>query len=817
MSISDGFVAPAPSDSTPSNPPAPRRRSPLGRAFDFVFPPAPDARRVPSGILGDNRFETLGYVLALALAAGAAVFLEFIMTQSAVPPGGDPGQWITTSYAYVGLPYPSWIIPGQYPPLSFPLLGAIVRASGVVLGARIYIAAVTLLLGLAGYFWARAVVRTWTIALLIEGFLLLNPSFIELFFFGAYPNLLGFVFFFLAIGFAVRFVRSRSGNHAFWFWICLGAAVLTHTLVAVMLVATIAFIALPLLALRRIPRELFTDRRSQLGALIGLGAVAAFYGLTSLLGVPHNQYLSSGAFAYVKNGLGAILSLLLVPAFPAFTIAASTALELFVLFDALLLIVLAVFVVFRPWVFTLSLLVVIASLLGVTTLIVVGWELAIVTDYVRLGYFLIPGSVLLLGIIADWATSELRKRYAARRSRPAPPAPGRPRRWSPAWPLPSSVLVLVLGVVLLVVMTSSLTAAQANLYESNGTTVAHSQEFLGAIDLIRSTHTSGAVLTVPGAVKWTRALLDTNTYGPFIPGHYSFDPNHILDQELAYFALTDRYAVTNQLVAFTVTGANSTFANQSPMYQASYFGLYSPIFQMSPANITVTVQEGTAKITESVTAPPLVVLPTNSLPTVSEVFTQRDFQLVLTETALPGATFGRLTIQASATGGHLLAGLRVVLSNPPVGSGSVSLGKSPGEFTWSPNAFGGALRTYGNVTPTGALVGVNNNYGKNRSIGPLVTFHMNGSGGKPAAALSFSYLVDTPGAQNLINDLPAVISTTALWSQWDARFVLYGNNSVPSQLQRGVLPSIPPYLEEEFGARIVGYSGIWVVLMLPEP
>jgi hypothetical protein len=609
-------------------------------------------------------------------------------------------------------------------------------------------------------------------------------------------------------------VRSRSGNHAFWFWICLGAAVLTHTLVAVMLVATIAFIALPLLALRRIPRELLTDRRSQLGALIGLGAVAAFYGLTSLLGVPHNQYLSSGAFAYVKNGLGAILSLLLVPAFPAFTIAASTALELFVLFDALLLIALAVLVVFRPRVFTLSLLVVIASLLAVTTLIVVGWELAIVTDYVRLGYFLVPGAVLLLGVMGDWATSELRKQYSARRSRPGPPSPRRPRRWSPAWPLPSSILVLVLGVILLVVMTNSLTATQANLYESNDTTVAHSQEFLGAIDLIRSTHIPGAVLTVPGAVKWTRALLATNTYGPFIPGHYAFDPNHILDQELAYFALTDRYAVTNQLVAFTVTGANSTFANQSPMYQASYFGLYSPIFQMSPANITVTVVEGTAKITESVTAPPVVVLPTNNLPTVSEVFTQRDFQLVLTETALPGATFGRLTVQASATGADLLAGLRVVLSNPPVGSGSVSLGKSPGEFTWSPNAFGGALRTYGNVTPTGALVGVNNNYGKNRSIGPLVTFHTNGSG-KASPTLSFSYLVDTPGAQNLINNLPTQISTPALWSQWNARFVLYGNNSVPSQLQRGVLPSIPPYLEQEFGARIIGYSGIWVVLMLP--
>lgn len=792
--------------------------------FDFVFPRRPDASRVPGGILGDTRFEKWALVGAVLIAAAVAAFLELVMNQLPVPPGGDPGQWLTTSYAYVGLPYPNWIIPGQYPPLTFPILGVLVRASGgPILAARAYVALVTGLIGLSSYFWARAVIRTWTVALLVEGFLLVNPSFIQLYFFGAYPNLLGFVFLFLTIGFAVRFIRSRDPHHAFWMWLALGATVLTHSLVAAVLVTTVAILAVFLFALRRVPRAIVTGRPSQVGFAIMGVSIGGYYALTQYLGISHPQYLAAGGFAYVKNGLGAIFSLVLDPIFPNLTFPASIALEFLIGLDAFLLIALATMAILRLRAFSLSNLVALGSLLAVGLLAVVGWELSIVTDYVRLGYFLVPPAILIIGLAIDWAVRELR-RYSGADAEDAVdrppvatvPAPGTNGPVRPparrAFPAPAVLVVLLLGLAAMLLLAAVLTVPAVRLYEANDTTVAHDAQFLGAVSLMRSSGVHGAVLTVPGAVKWTRALLATNSYGPFIPGHYSFDPDHILDSELAYFAMTDRYAVTNNLVAFSVAGTNSTFLETSPTYQASYFGLFTPILRLLPQSVNVTVANGTSTETLGVDVAPEIILPPQGGSTMSLLYNEPAFQLEITTTALPGAALARITVQATATGSGLLQQLRANLTNNVVGTASVAAGKAIGQFTWSPSAFGSALRTYGNVTPASSVFRVSNNYGTN--FGPRVYVKVPAPAAG-AAILSFSVLLSTPGAQNLIATLPPIISTTSVWASWNARFVLFGNNSVPAQLQRGVLATTPTYLEDEFGARVIGYSGIWTVLLLP--
>ena len=67
--------------------------------------------------------------------------LKFAVTGAApLPPGGDPGQWLSNSYPYVGLPYPSQVIPWGYPPGLFPVLGSLVLLGGdPILGARLYL------------------------------------------------------------------------------------------------------------------------------------------------------------------------------------------------------------------------------------------------------------------------------------------------------------------------------------------------------------------------------------------------------------------------------------------------------------------------------------------------------------------------------------------------------------------------------------------------------------------------------------------------------------------------------------------------------
>ncbi|MCI4328443.1 MAG: hypothetical protein L3J86_02550, partial [Thermoplasmata archaeon] len=82
-----------------------------------------------------NRIELLS---ALAIVLAAVAVLEAAYSQSPVPPGVDPGDWLQRSFAFVGLPHPPSMAVGSpflYPPLAFPFLGALVLATGSPLTA----------------------------------------------------------------------------------------------------------------------------------------------------------------------------------------------------------------------------------------------------------------------------------------------------------------------------------------------------------------------------------------------------------------------------------------------------------------------------------------------------------------------------------------------------------------------------------------------------------------------------------------------------------------------------------------------------------
>jgi hypothetical protein len=804
----------------------------LRRLEDRLFPNHLPNSKYPSGLIQGWPPEEIGWIIAVALGALFAIMLEVSVSANPIPPGGDPGEWLTTSYAYAGLPYPSWIIPGQYPPLLFPLLGLLVRiGGGPAEGARLYLGLIPVLVGFSTYYLARSLLRSPIMALLAEGLVLFNPSFMQFYYFGAYPNLLGLVFMNLALAFLIRYVRSRSGTQLFLFWAFAAATILTHSLVGAMMAASVGIVVIFLFWMGRIPRAAYRSRAGQAGMVFFAATVGGFYLVTKLLHVVHPAYLQSNAFAYVKDGLGQIFYLLLNPYFPHVHPSVSIALILLVAIVALLVVVLPGLRLFLPQRLTLGTLTSLSMILAVCVACVVGWELSIVTDYVRLGYFLVIPVVLAFAVFVDGGVAALRVRLSSGKGAGPSPlsptaaptgvdgvdAPIRVRRSAPASRPATFAAGFVYAIVAVgvIVLAGAYAAPAFSTDEGNNTQTGHDSVFLQAIHAIESSNISGNVLTVPGAVKWTRALLDRDAYAPILPARYSFDPSHIQTEELAYLALTDRFAVSNGNIAMTTLGyGNATaFANASPEFQAAFFGVFNPVISLPATNFSVTFKGG---LTMNVTSSPTIYAPLQGTTSaMSLVYAGPGFVLNVTLTAIPGTTAGSIGLQAKATGPVPLIGVTALLLNPPGGSTEFGISAVPGEAVILPKGFGGALNAFANVTPAADLTHVYRyTTGKHPAEAILTASSPNGS-----AELGFSVTITDPGAANLISDLPSFVSTPDQWAAWGDRFVLYQPPNSAAQAQANLLWDEPQYLVSEFGATILGTYGPtgnqWLVILLP--
>lgn len=800
---------------------SPRRGGIVGRiraVHDYFVRDLP-ALSEPTGLLGRSKSDGPALAASFGIGIAVALLLEWIMLAHPVVPGGDPGEWVTSSYPWVNLPAPSWIIPGQYPPGLFPLLGSLViLGGGPVMGARLYIGVVTTLLGASIYVLGRSLTRTWTLPLLAEGFVLLNPSFLLLFFFGAYPNLLGFVFLNLALAYTVRFTRTHRSEHLFIAWAAITAAVLTHSLVAIILAVTLVLFWAVMLVYRRIPREIYASRGAWAGmALFALGA-GGFYVITRLVGVPHPHYLQTGQFAHVKNGPGHFIFLLSRTWLHHLILPPVSALLLLGVAEGGLAALVLYARFFRPKLLTVSEAMVIAMIATPIGLMIGGWELFVVSDYVRMAYFLITPLVLAVALVVQ--------RYLMPRSDglplPRPPRPaGNPLvhrlRWTAhavRYRVPRSVLVLTVGVVLLFVLADLVSVPLAQKYELNSTRVGHDQAFLDAINYIRHSGIPGSVLTVSGAVKWTRALLVRNAYAPYIPGRFSFDPSHIVDGELAYLALTGRYAVNNNLVAVSTSGTNASFLGSSPVYQAAIYGTFTPVLLM-PAN-QITVDYGHFGIVRNATlaGSPSIAVTSANQSWLALVFTRVGYQVVINMTVQPNSPEATFRVSATAAPGYRILGVQASLVTPPNLTARFHGGSGPGNFSWIRKTLIGALLTQGSVTPAGTLGGIFDAF--NGTHPPHVELNAKAPpGAKTGNSVAFTLNLTTPHASNLVRQLPNLVSTTAVWGNWSARFVLYSSLNVPAALLPSLAANAPAYLEGEYGARSVYTSGEWTVLLLP--
>ncbi len=582
----------------PPSPPAPRPAEPFSalrswtrRLEDRLFPPASGPTSNRRGLLSSDLREWPGIVAALAIGLIVAGLLERAMAAFPIPAGGDPGQWTSTSYAYVGLPYPTWIVPGQYPPLLFPLLGVLVRlAGGPIGGAKAYVAVVAVLIGLSTYFLARSLTRRRSTALIAEAIVLLNPTFLQMFFWGFYPNLLGLVFLNLTLAFFVRYIRSRRPMHAVLFWTCGAAAILTHSLVGVILIGAASIVFLLALSIRAVPRELYRSKASLAGIAIFLASVGGFYASTALLKIPHPDYIQAGAFAYVRNGISAVFNLLTQPFLHGLKTDSAGALALLAILGVGLSLYAVGLRLFWKHRMTLGTIVTLSMALSPILLAGVGWELSVVTDYGRFSYFLVAPLALAIALLLDRFLTELNIREVQQ-----PPVPGtapRARRWRAGQrriEAPAATAVVTLFAIGVILIANAVSVRSLSNDELATTKVGHDAAFLGALRIIQGSGIPGSVLTVPGVAKWTRALLVRDAYFPNLAARYTFDPTHLIDEETTYFALTDRYAATNGLVAVTALGTNLTSGNDTFVYQPAYYGVFTPVAAIPVGNVTVMV------------------------------------------------------------------------------------------------------------------------------------------------------------------------------------------------------------------------------------
>jgi hypothetical protein len=805
----------------------------FGRLEDRLFPErqAPPPNR--SGLLRGWPPEPYALIIATAIAVVFAEILEFTIGQNPIPPGGDPGEWMTTSYAFVGLPYPSWIIPGQYPPLLFPLLGLLVRiGGGPLMGARLYLLVISILIGLSSYVLTRSLVRSPPVALVVEALILFNPTFMQLFFFGAYPNLFGLVFLNLCIAFLARYLRSRRGLHLILFWSCAAAAVLSHSLVGAILGATIGIAALFLLWLGRIPRATYRTRAGWIGIGIFAGSVGGFYLITKLLRIPHPNYLSTNSFAFIQGGMSLFFQHLFSPYFHGVHPSVNLALLVLILISGGLAIALVALRLFAPNRLSISVLLVSSMALAVTVLSLVGWEMAVLTDYSRFAYFLVTPAMIAFGLTIDAIITQLRIRslkvaieVAKRSEQAASPSASSSRsrrRFSPTGArLPPGTFPTVIILALAVAGTLAIADAYAlpsfASDETNNTTTSHDQSFVAALHDIQNSGYPGNVLTVPGAAKWARAILDRNAYAPLVPGRFTFDATHLDVEEAAYFAMTDSDAVTNSLVAVTTLGTNMNmnFSNDSPTYQAASFGSFDPLVTLPESKITVTLVDHRQYLTETLNMTPSLFGPLAGSPSsMAMLYSGPGFTLNITMTAIPDSSRAVISVLANQTGSYPLAFLNASLVNPVNGTSHFGLSSAKGEAVIVPAGESAGLTTFANVTPVDALghVARYSTPGRpaNAAISESADLPLQG-----ANNLSFVIALNTPAALNQITNLPPFISTTAWWASMGIQFILYVNASTAGQRLANFLYDEVPYLQGEFGCTVLANEGAWTVVLVP--
>jgi hypothetical protein len=785
--------------------------------------------------------EGASWVAAVVIAAAVSIGLAFELLQTTIPAGGDPGTWLSTSYVYIGRPFPSQVYPFAYPPVMFPLLGiAVVVAGGPIGGVQLFAPTLYFVVALTTFYLATQMLRSRLVALVVMSFIILDPQLLQMVFWGAYPNLMGFVFMNLSLVGLLCMGKGSLSKGALMFWVCGALTVLTHSLTGLVLAGYVFFFLLLTWAAprlspaaqaanvaagevdvpKKIPKALFLSRGGRYGIVGFAIAVGAYYILTALAKVPHPNYFVSSALAFRVIGLGGVLTAVL----PGLLIVALGAVYVLSVLVIVVLLVYASFYLYRPSYLTTPVLLLIAIGITVLSVPIVGWMFKIVTDYRRFGYFLLIPLGLTLGYLIDhgWAASRLGPATRAAPGAPGPRLPRTVRRWLRPARHPRRIVTLaVVSVIVGLLLVSGITIPWMGKYETTFTRVGHDQYFLDALDAIKASGQPGGILTVAGADKWAKAITDRNAYAPYTQTDYLFFEDQVLDSELAYYALNFHYAVTNGLVSAELKGVTPPYVLGIPSYGVYSVGTFRNILKIPPqlVEVELVAPNGTTSETNlSVAAPTVNVPPAGGGGAMQIVFTESEFVFSVDLVVAPDAPYLYMTFHLQATGADRVRALTLALVPSNTTSARILPTITPGNFSWDTITANVGPLTLGNVTPASALAAITPYLPLTNLTGtPAVVLNYTSPTSSGGLAITGQLTLTTPAASTIFNVVPPVVVTPQVWDELGIRFVLMRNWTYPPLPAASVAyPHETTYLEAEYGATLYYQNPEWSVMLVPD-
>ncbi len=809
---------PGPPAGTIPSPPPPSSRGPTE--------PGPGAAAPPDGLATKESAErttsaSRWYILPMLAIIGLMVaMLAYEYGRNALPPGVDPGHWLSTAYAYVGLPTANDPAnqPLFYSPLIFPFLGGLVLLTrNPVTAATIFAALLLFFYGLTVVHAARRFLRTGTVQVALVGVALLCGTTFQMLFWGAYPNYMGFIFLNESLIFFLLFVRDRRTLDAAFFFVALGLTYFAHDLSFYVLVASLVACVVLLLLLRQIPLRFLVDPRVLVGLFSVIAVVEGYGIITARLGIPHPSYLFSNPSAYVLDEVGEIFSPLgHSPAFwpPGTVVYLSPLLTVAILLSASVftLIGLGVLKWLRPDRLSVRLTVAAGWLCGAAAVPALGYLAHVDTDYTRFLYFLPLPFALVVAVGLENALAPVvalgaplprtaaRDATARRRFR-------RLRREKLGEPLIAASFVALLLTVMFFTVTIPV-AQGAELSGAGG--YGHSPTFVDATTWLRNNPAPGAVLTQSQVARWTEALTNRPEY-TVGPVWLLFDPFQVVDTEETYWAANSAYAITNSQVVLSYSGFNTSVFSQAPLYSSYVQGVPFPVFRVVPGGLilNVTARNGTENIvfTGGLGGNASTAIHDSGNGTI--LYQSWAADVIEVGTPLAG---GQAEIQfvVSPHTGVTVHWIGVTLDRPPYGARSLQRGTltaldygAGGSLNWSIEGRLGQYPSPVNVTTTIQFSepAVQQGGGAFANGSAWRGLFPDAHGTSPFV---LTLAVSTPSTSNPAQTLPRIMSSAGFYQNQSIHFVLWTNSPFYAEQLY--------YFEAQFGFRPVYANVNWIIL-----
>ncbi len=787
------------SSPAPAPPPVPRDGAPA---------PASRAYFLPMGLL-------------LALVVGLLVY-EY--TRNPLPPGVDPGHWLSAAYSYVGLP--SAPDPANrplfYSPLIFPFLGGLFLVTrDAATASTIFAALLLTFYGLSVIHLARRFLRTGVVQVAFVGGALLCGTTLQMLYWGAYPNYLGFIFFNESMLLFLLYVRARTALYGLGFFTAVAVTYFAHDLSFFVLLACLGGATIFLLLFGKMSWRFLVEPQNLAGVLTIAGIVEGYSLYTARLGIPHPSYFYSNSSAYVIDEIGEIFEPLgHAPAFlPRGTVLyfgpfATVALLLSA--SLIAVVVLALVRRARPDRVNARVLIAAGWLCGAAAVPALGYLVHVDTDYTRFLYFL-PLPFALLAVIA---LEQGLAPYVPLGAPPALPAPEPPRarsadrrrrplRYSERRGSPVVAASFVGLVLMLLFFTVTVPVAQASEYFGAGGP-GHQTSLLEATRWLKENPAPGGVITQPTVARWVEALSDRQefTVGPV---WLLFNPFQVVNAEETFWASNAAYAVTNSQVVLSYSGFNSSVFSQDPMYSPYIQGVPFPTFRVLPGGflLNVTAANGTQLVPLGAAQGPIAPLSATDRGDCTVIYQNWAAQVIEIGTPLSG---GQAAIQfyVHPAAGVAIHAVTVTLDRPPYGAlalqhaGLAGIYYSDnGTLAWTVSGRIGQYPVPADVTSTIAF----SEPATQQGLGPFAGgatwrgVFPDPNGSKP---FQLGLTVSTPRTSNPTHSLPRVFDSASFLASESIHFIFWSNaRYFAEQLF---------YFEVQFGFRIVYSNSAWVIL-----